>query len=111
MAIIDHGELLVTNTPANLKRQVGEGDVITIQLNNGAANLQSARLALTNLSAGITLDEANHRLEVRALNAVGCLPALLEALEKADLHPGEVSIRANTLEDVFIQLTGRRLRE
>ena len=36
---------------------------------------------------------------------------VLERLGSACLAPGEVSIRANTLEDVFIRLTGRRLRE
>jgi ABC-2 type transport system ATP-binding protein len=45
------------------------------------------------------------------MNAVGHLPLILESLNAAGFHPGEVSLHANTLEDVFIQLTGRRLRE
>jgi hypothetical protein len=48
---------------------------------------------------------------VRALNVVNLLPPIMEVLAKSDLHCGEVRLRANTLEDVFIQLTGRRLRE
>jgi hypothetical protein len=39
------------------------------------------------------------------------LPEILAELARYGVPPGEVSIRANTLEDVFIQLTGRRLRE
>jgi len=39
------------------------------------------------------------------------LPVILEALAGAGLQPGETRVRQNTLEDVFIQLTGRRLRE
>ena len=50
-------------------------------------------------------------LTVRALNAVGALPAILDALEAVGLQAGDVRVRKNTLEDVFIQLTGRRLRE
>ena len=36
---------------------------------------------------------------------------ILEALEKSGSQAGEVRVRENTLEDVFIQLTGRRLRQ
>jgi hypothetical protein len=50
-------------------------------------------------------------LTVRALNAVAALPAILNRLEEIGLGAGEVRVRENTLEDVFIQLTGRRLRE
>jgi hypothetical protein len=35
----------------------------------------------------------------------------MTVLSRANLQCGEVRLRANTLEDVFIQLTGRRLRE
>ena len=48
---------------------------------------------------------------IRARGAVELLPAILEALHGVDAHPGEVRLRTNTLEDVFISLTGRRLRE
>lgn len=50
-------------------------------------------------------------MTLRALNLVNLLPAILEALSAAGIHPGEVRLRANSLEDVFIQLTGRKLRE
>jgi hypothetical protein len=39
------------------------------------------------------------------------MPALLEALRKTGACLGEIRLRPNTLEDVFIHLTGRRLRE
>jgi len=42
---------------------------------------------------------------------VELLPAILDTLHRIDVRPGEVRLRANTLEDVFISLTGRRLRE
>jgi hypothetical protein len=50
-------------------------------------------------------------LTVRALNVVNLLPSIMKVLAQSDLHCGEVRLRANSLEDVFIQLTGRRLRE
>jgi ABC-2 type transport system ATP-binding protein len=115
VAIIDQGELLVLDTPQALKQRVGEGDVVEIGLGGPlpltssdaervrAAALSSAREALLDADRGV--------LTVRALNAVGMLPAILDALRAAGVRPGEIHVRENTLEDVFIRLTGRRLRE
>ncbi len=72
---------------------------------------EAARGALTSLASDVHLEPSNRTLQVRALNAVGNLPAILAALQQLGAQPVEVNIRANTLEDVFIQLTGRRLRE
>jgi ABC-2 type transport system ATP-binding protein len=113
VAIIDHGELLVLDTPAALKRQVGEGDVVEIQLNGPLDNALAQRLSesLAPQVAEAVVEVERKLLTIRALNAVGILPAILAALEKVGLPAGEVRMRENTLEDVFIQLTGRRLRQ
>ncbi|MBN1139741.1 MAG: ABC transporter ATP-binding protein [Anaerolineae bacterium] len=118
VAIIDHGELLVVDTPEALKRRVGEGDALEIDFKGveGDEAGSRAREALSPLcgegSRGITaVDAAHGTLTVHALNAVAVLPAILEALAAVGLQPGEVHLRQNTLEDVFIRLTGRRLRE
>jgi ABC-2 type transport system ATP-binding protein len=113
VAIIDHGELLVLDTPAALKRQVGEGDVVEIQL-NGPLDDALAQRVPESLAPQVTeavVEMERKLLTIRALNAVGTLPAILTALENMGLPAGEVRVRENTLEDVFIQLTGRRLRE
>ena len=110
VAIIDHGELLVLDTPAALKRQVGEGDVVEIQL-SGQIDAGRIEQTLSALADDVVVDEERKQLTIRALNAVGALPAILTQLESIGVQPGEVRVRENTLEDVFIQLTGRRLRE
>ena len=113
IAIIDHGKLLVQDTPEALKRRVGQGDVLEISLKGqpGESDAERARSALARLDGQTTLDLARGTLTVRALNGVAMLPAILEALGRIGLQPGEAHLRENTLEDVFIQLTGRRLRE
>lgn len=111
VAIIDHGELLVVDTPRALKQRVGAGDVIEIQLLDGIVEDTEARDALAGISREVTLDVSGRRLQVRALDAVAQLPAILEVLFALGVQPGELSVRTNTLEDVFIQMTGRRLRE
>jgi ABC-2 type transport system ATP-binding protein len=111
VGIIDHGELLVLDTPEALKRKVGEGDVVEIDLAGEAEEQQKALNVIEPLADHVFLDEENGRLAVRAPNAVGALPKILSTLEGAGLLTLDVRMRRNTLEDVFIQLTGRRLRE
>ena len=107
VAIIDHGQLLTVDTPAALKRTVGEGDVLEIELNN--ETMEQAQVALTSIVPEVSA--SNHTLVIRARGVVELLPAILEALHGVDASPGEVRLRANSLEDVFLSLTGRRLRE
>jgi ABC-2 type transport system ATP-binding protein len=107
VAIIDHGQLLTVDRPEALKRTVGEGDVLEIEVSGVTAECAMAAVA----PIVPQVSTANHTLVIRARGIVEMLPAILDALRGADARPGEVRLRANTLEDVFISLTGRRLRE
>jgi len=107
VAIMDHGRLLVVDTPEALKRTVGEGDVLEIELNDDS--MEAALAALNPIVPQVSA--TNHTLVMRARAIVEHLPAVLDALHAVNARPGEVRLRANTLEDVFISLTGRRLRE
>jgi ABC-2 type transport system ATP-binding protein len=108
VAIIDHGKLLVVDTPNALKKSVGEGDVLEITLQE---KITLAQEILTELKDRAEITGAEGSLQIRALDIVNLLPKILEKLNAAGIQPGEVRLRANTLEDVFIQFTGRRLRE
>ncbi|MBM4426774.1 MAG: ABC transporter ATP-binding protein [Chloroflexi bacterium] len=107
VAIIDHGKLLTLDTPEALKRTVGEGDVLEIE--TGEGGVRSALEVVEKIAPQVS--STNHTLVIRARGAVELLPAILDALRSVDVQPGEVRLRANSLEDVFISLTGRRLRE
>lgn len=111
VAIIDQGELLVLDTPQELKRSVGEGDVLEIALTGDDAGREQALAELAGLKRDAVVSAANGALHVRARNAVALLPLIVENLEAAGVPFGEVRLRENTLEDVFIHLTGRRLRQ
>ncbi len=108
VAIIDHGELLALDTPEALKRSVGEGDVLEIVLKGKGAH---AQVALDDLEDRAIVTMTDEILYIRTLDVVNLLPLILEKLTAAGIHPGEVRLRENTLEDAFICLTGRRLRE
>jgi len=107
VAIIDHGRLLVVDTPAALKRSVGEGDVLEVDLAD--ADPAPACAIAARFFSGVSA--VNQTLTVRGHGLIERLPELLQALRAADLQPADVRLRASTLEDVFLALTGRRLRE
>ena len=107
VAILDHGQLLKVDTVDALKRTAGEGDVLEIEI--PADMLPMAESIASSLVP--TSSSTDHTLVLRALSVVTILPKLLETFREAGIQPGEIRLRANTLEDVFISLTGRRLRE
>lgn len=110
IAIIDHGELLVLDTPQAIKQSAGEGDVVEVSLKDAEGDVEALKSRIPDL-AGFRLDTGAKIFSVRALNAVASLPHILETLPACGYPVEEVRVRANTLEDAFIQLTGRRLRE
>jgi ABC-2 type transport system ATP-binding protein len=111
IAIIDHGELLRTGTPAELKRTIGEGDVVEIRLEGESAQREAALAAAKAVDPRADARLEDDLLSVRMLDAVGRLPRLINALEGCGTRAAEMRIRENTLEDVFLELTGRSLRE
>ncbi|MDH4218113.1 MAG: ABC transporter ATP-binding protein [Candidatus Aminicenantes bacterium] len=110
IAIIDHGQLLVLDTSEKLKSQIGEGDILEIKLVEG----QEERLTQIKPSLPESLRHLDYQhgtLRLVGVNIPEVLPALLEKLRQSDLKIEDLTIRRKTLEDVFIALTGRKLRE
>jgi ABC-2 type transport system ATP-binding protein len=81
VAIIDHGELLVLDTPQALKRSVGAGDVLEIALLGDHASCEQAVAALAGLNDQAVVSAADGALHVRARNAVALLPMIVENLK------------------------------
>jgi ABC-2 type transport system ATP-binding protein len=110
IAIIDHGKLIRLDTPENLKKEIGEGDIVDIKLSDISLN-QDLIDMFTDQEDVISAVEVNGRIIIRALNAVGKLPMMMQIVEKLNARVDDISVRQNTLEDVFIDLTGTGLRE
>lgn len=110
VAIIDHGKLLLLDTPQNLKRTVGEGDILELVIesnNENSIKTFSDSIALLNMSITINAD----LVFIKHSNIIEQLPAIKNIAEINGLKITEIKLRANTLEDVFIHLTGRNLRQ
>jgi ABC-2 type transport system ATP-binding protein len=112
VAIIDHGRLLIVDTPDMLIRQHGGGSVLEIGLDprpvEGTA-LQAMLDCLKLQFSDVQVD--NGLLSVRAMDLSARLPEILRTIQANGFQIGSMHMRSNTLEDVFLSLTGRGLRE
>ena len=73
IAIIDHGKLIRLDTPENLKKEIGEGDVVDMKISDTSKN-QEIINELTAEEDVISVVEVKGRINIRALNAIGKLP-------------------------------------
>ena len=105
--IIDHGVTVATGTPDELKRQVS-GDVVTLQVSGPVADAR-ALLAQQPIVRDATVSDGELRLTVD--RGEESLPALLRVFDGAGLAIRSISLSRPTLDDVFLTLTGRSLRD
>jgi ABC-2 type transport system ATP-binding protein len=107
--VIDHGRLIANDTPARLKSELA-GDRIRLEL----ATADAAARALDQLGQlagardGVVVDRV---ATITAAHGDAALPALLRALHDRGLEVTAASVARPTLDDVFLSLTGRSLRE
>ena len=110
IAIMDHGNLLLLDTPQNLKKTIGDGDILEIQFEIG--NVQQVSQFAGKLgSLSLKMTTGPNFLLIKHPNVIEHLPAIKTMAEETGLIISEFKLRQNTLEDVFIHLTGRKLRQ
>ncbi|MDY9923217.1 MAG: ATP-binding cassette domain-containing protein [Methanobacterium sp.] len=110
IAIIDHGKLLRLDTPKNLKNEFGDGDIVEIHLADPKMN-QEVIYKLKTMETIDSVTEVDGKINIRTLNAVGKLPEIMNKVQDMNTEIADLSLHPNTLEDVFIELTGTSLRE
>ncbi len=108
VAIIDHGRILIEDTPAALKGSVGAQKVYALDLSQYDST--AALLAQLRRMSGVRSAEPTPvGVRVLADNTDGLLPEIVRASNPYGLR--DLTITESSLETVFIQLTGRDLRE
>jgi ABC-2 type transport system ATP-binding protein len=107
--VIDSGTIVAAGTPDALKRQVS-GDAIELTLADPLG--VDRALEVAKALPGATEPSADGaRVHVRVPDGGGTLPALLRALDAGGVPLAGVEVRRPTLDDVFLTLTGRSLRD
>jgi len=108
LAIIDHGKILVEDTPAALKASIGGDKIFDLRMNDPQANLSlEGRLRGTSGVTGVEPIEGGLRVLARARD--GLLASIVGTASEFGLR--DVTTTEPSLETVFIRLTGRDLRE
>jgi ABC-2 type transport system ATP-binding protein len=108
VAVVDHGKVIALGTPAELIARIGGEHFIEFTLaEKGALDEQTLR----GLPAVVSVrrEEDSYGLAVTAPHVT--LPALLQTLQGARFNLAGLTTRHASLEDVFVTLTGRHLRE
>jgi ABC-2 type transport system ATP-binding protein len=110
IVIIDHGRIVASDTADNLKAAVA-GDLVELEI----ATLEQVSTAADKLAAlvgtsdGVEVD--GHQVRGRVRQAGRAVPGLLRDLDRTGVELTSIEVRRPTLDDVFLDLTGRSLRE
>jgi ABC-2 type transport system ATP-binding protein len=109
LAIIDHGKLLALDTPEALKRATGADTFVTV---SAPGDLAAMATYLAEHVDGVErADKVEDTVRLNVRGTQGVLPAVVSAAERGGFTVTDLSITEPTLETVFIDLTGKDLRE
>ncbi|NNM47647.1 ATP-binding cassette domain-containing protein [Knoellia koreensis] len=105
--IIDHGKIVAADTSDNLKAQVS-GDLVVLEVSD-PDRVADAATRLESVAEQVTVDGSHASGRVR--RAAKAVPGLLRDLQAADIDLESIEVKRPTLDDVFLTLTGRSLRD
>ena len=109
VAIMDHGKVLALDTPAALKHSVGADTIVTVKATGDRARLRDV---LGHDLEGVERSRlVNGGVELLIKGAPRLLPRVVQAADAAGFDVVDLSVAEPTLETVFINLTGKELRE
>lgn len=108
IAIIDHGQVLATGTTEELKNMIKTGETITLE----AIALNKEQLAeIRGLPHVFEISYEEQVLKIRLSRAKHNLVRILNYMQEHDLAFGRVFSELPTLNDVFLEITGKELRD
>jgi len=114
--VIDHGEIIASDTPDALKDSVS-GDLVQLdvvdadKVATAAHKLEALARDRADGGGGKDVDVDGHHVTARVPRASASIQGLLRELDGAQVDLAHVQVRRPTLDDVFLTLTGRSLRE
>jgi len=107
IAIIDKGKILKIGTPSELKDSLG-GGVIAIQI---ASNVEEAVKIISQLDGVLDIKSDKEKIRIKAKNINNLTPELLRSLFEKGIKVTKLEMSEPTLDEVYLELTGRRLRD
>jgi ABC-2 type transport system ATP-binding protein len=108
VAIMDHGRQIALGTPRELVASIGGDNVVEFSCGSGQA-LDAEPLRSIEGVNDVRVEDGTVRMQVNELHRA--VPALLDEITRQGIPLAELRTHSATLEDVFVALTGRHLRE
>jgi ABC-2 type transport system ATP-binding protein len=109
VAIMDFGKILALDTPKNLKKSTGADTIVTIKVSAGAEQL--AQSLKRDIDAIVTTRIQEHSLVVAMRSTERLVPRIVDSAESSNVEILDLAVAEPSLETVFINLTGKELRE
>jgi ABC-2 type transport system ATP-binding protein len=109
VAIMDHGKILALDTPAALKQSIGADTVVTVKATGDTARLAETLAAEVDGVTRTRLVEGGVQLHVQGSDRL--IPRVVTAAERGGFDLADLSVAEPSLETVFINLTGKELRD
>lgn len=107
IAIINHGRIIATDTPAGLKQRYGGVKAVEIKLKDSTA--QSVMHIIRPIAGGSTIETpAEDTVRVSSADAQDMLVKMIESLSKNSVQIESVSVNPPTLEEVFLTVIGKQ---
>jgi ABC-2 type transport system ATP-binding protein len=110
VAIVDHGHVIALGTPRELIVSLGAEHVVEFTAPDAPAGALAVEV-LQRLDGVRAAREHDGRWTLEVVGLARAVPALLAELSRRGLELGELATHSATLEDVFVSLTGRQLRD
>lgn len=107
IAIIDHGQIIKIGTPEELKQSIG-GDVIVVTLKEAEPDI-SSEISKIKLVKGVQKNNSDYRIKVELGEEAA--PQIMDLIRSKGLHVTKISLTKPTLDEAYLEFTGRSLRE
>ena len=105
---MDHGHIHALDTPARLKDSIEADTIVTVRADGDLERLGRMLAGRTLVTDVVSLDG---ELRVHVKGAADALPVVLATVEESGSKLTDLSVSEPTLETVFINLTGKELRD
>jgi ABC-2 type transport system ATP-binding protein len=109
VAIMDHGRFLAVDTPKKLKESVGADTIVTISASGDLDAL--ARLLQNRMDVVARSQRLDSTVQLHVKGTSGILPKVVALAEQGGFNITDLSVAEPSLETVFINLTGKELRD
>jgi ABC-2 type transport system ATP-binding protein len=109
LAIVDRGRIVASGTPDELKAEL-HGDAILVELHEPAGGARAAA-SLTGIPGLHEPVVDGRSLRARATHGATLVPAVLSALDAADISVASITVARPSLDDVYLRHTGRAYRQ